>query len=548
MTVAQSVLAAGPPLLFLLLGLVPAVWSNRGLQSFRAASAGAAVLSLLMAIGSAVMLAIAGPADIVWLARSQTIPFSLGLYMDSLSVVMTLLISFIGFIIVRFSIRYLDREAEQGRFLKWMALTLGGILLFVASRNLVMLTAAWILASFGLHRLLTFYRDRSWAIWASRKKFMISRLGDIFLLAGLGLTYYTFGSVEYADLFSQSVALQQDQLLAAGTAAAMTAAETPTSPWVAAIGTLFVLGAMTKSAQIPFHSWLPDTMETPTPVSALMHAGIINAGGFLVLRLSPLISSSHLAMDFLAAIGALTALAGSVVMLTQSSVKRQLAWSTIAQMGFMMLQCGLGAFSAALLHIVAHSLYKAHAFLTSGSVLDVAAGLQQGNRPQHRSVWMLPVAIVLSGLICLGAAAVTSMNQQSTSGSLVLGLVLGIALTQLIWPSLSSRSWPTAVRGTGSAAVVGVVYFLLYRVTDLVLSTSVSHHMVAPSLFDNAIVALAGFGFLAVFGLQALMDGNSKGSSQALRAFYVHALNGFYLDVPARRITGKLWGQRGPVQ
>ena len=548
MSVVQSVLAAGPPLLFLLLGLVPAVWANRGLQGFRAASAGAAVLSLLMAVGSAVMLSISGPADIVWLSRSQAIPFSLGLYMDSLSVVMTLLICFIGFIILRFSIRFLDREAEQGRFLKWMALTLGGILLFVASRNLVMLTAAWILASFGLHRLLTFYRERSWAIWASRKKFMISRVGDLFLVAGLALTYYSFGSVEYTDIFAQSVDMQQNSLQAETTVSATASEGTQTSPWVAAIGTLFVLGAMTKSAQIPFHSWLPDTMETPTPVSALMHAGIINAGGFLVLRLSPLISSSHLAMDFLAAIGALTALAGSVVMLTQSSVKRQLAWSTIAQMGFMMLQCGLGAFSAALLHIVAHSLYKAHAFLTSGSVLDVAAGLQPTNRPQRRSAWMLPVAVVLSGLICVAAASLTGVRQQSSSGSLVLGLVLGIALTQLIWPSLSSYSWPTALRGSGSAAVVGFVYFLLYRVTDLVLSTSVSHHMVAPSMFDNAIVLLAGLGFLAVFGLQALTDSSSRVSSQALRAFYVHALNGFYLDVPARRITGKLWGQRGPVQ
>ena len=167
----------------------------------------------------------------------------------------------------------------------------------------------------------------------------------------------TSGSFDYRDMFAAADAIHN----------------LPTAAWHELIGILFVLGAMTKSAQFPFHSWLPDTMETPTPVSALMHAGVINAGGFLVIRLSPLVSLSPIALDLLALIGALTAMLGAVVMLTQTSIKRSLAYSTIAQMGFMMLQCGLGAFSAALLHIVAHSAYKAHAFLSSGSVLDSAA-------------------------------------------------------------------------------------------------------------------------------------------------------------------------------
>ena len=133
-----------------------------------------------------------------------------------------------------------------------------------------------------------------------------------------------------------------------------------------------VCGAMLKSAQFPFHSWLPDTMETPTPVSALMHAGIINAGGFLIVRLSPLVTLSPLSLHILAVVGAFTAIFASLVMMTQASVKRMLAFSTIAQMGFMMLQCGVGAFSIAVLHIVAHSLYKAHAFLSSGSVVSIS--------------------------------------------------------------------------------------------------------------------------------------------------------------------------------
>src|SRR5690606_5255778 len=135
------------------------------------------------------------------------------------------------------------------------------------------------------------------------------------------------------------------------------------------VGWLIICGALLKSAQFPFHTWLPDTMGTPTPVSTLMHAGIINAGGYLVIRLSPLLVENTTAMLFLATIGAVTLASASLVMLTQTSVKRMLAYSTIAQMGFMLLQCGLGAYALAVLHLIAHSLYKAHAFLSSGSTV-----------------------------------------------------------------------------------------------------------------------------------------------------------------------------------
>ncbi len=191
------------------------------------------------------------------------------------------------------------------------------------------------------------------------------------LLVAMILTYYCFGSFDYRDIFAS-----------AANAQFVIADKYHLLSW---IGTLFVIGAMTKSAQIPFHSWLPDTMETPTPVSALMHAGIINAGGFLIIRLSPLVSQSHVALDLLAIVGAATAILGAVVMLTQTSIKRTLAYSTIAQMGFMMLQCGLGAFSAALLHIIAHSLYKAHAFLSSGSVLESAARMANASNQARQS-------------------------------------------------------------------------------------------------------------------------------------------------------------------
>jgi NAD(P)H-quinone oxidoreductase subunit 5 len=447
---------------------------------------------------------------------------------------MTLLISFIGLIIVRYSARYLDGEATQGRFLRWIVFTLGAVMLMVVSRNLVMFTAAWMLTSFGLHQLLTHYPDRPWAIWAARKKFLISRLGDALLIAALALTFHCFGSFDYCDVFAGAQALAQN----------------PNGPgWlVSVIGTLFVIGAMTKSAQFPFHSWLPDTMETPTPVSALMHAGVINAGGFLIIRLSPLVSQSHAALDFLALIGAFTALLGGVVMLTQTSIKRSLAYSTIAQMGFMMLQCGMGAFSAALLHIVAHSLYKAHTFLSSGSVLESAARMQTTPSRALRgplAVIALPTALAIAIGLGIGSAWFWGIDIASKPGAVILGLILTMALTYLVWQALASGSGRIAAQGIAAAGMVSWLYLGGWLAIDHLLASSVSHQSIAPSPLDIAVIGVVAAAFVSAFVLQAAAARFSHWP--AIRSLYVHAANGFYLDIPARRLTARVWGGAAPT-
>jgi hypothetical protein len=205
-------------------------------------------------------------------------------------------------------------------------------------------------ASLGLHRLMLFYPERAAAQLAARKKALASRIGDGCMLGAALLAWHVFGRLDFAGIAALAPAMEQG--------------------WAThALAALLVLAALVKSAQFPLHGWLTEVMETPTPVSALLHAGIINAGGILLLRMSGVLALSGPAMDFLLLVGAVTAVFGAAVMLTQPSVKVNLAWSTIAQMGFMMMQCGLGAFGAALLHIVAHALYKAHAFLSSGGVV-----------------------------------------------------------------------------------------------------------------------------------------------------------------------------------
>ena len=530
-----SIVPALLPLLLLAAGLIPSVWANRHVEIMRKLVMTLASLACCLSSTTAILLFLNGPLDVAYLKMTWPFPLGLGVYIDSVAAAMLILISFIGFVIVRYSLRYLDGEVTQGRFLRWISFTLGAVFLLVVSRNLVMFTAAWMLTSFGLHQLLIHYPDRSWAIWAARKKFLVSRLGDVMLLAALGLTFWQFGSSEYPDLFAAANRMREGNEEA--------------NPAVVLIGILFALGAMSKSAQFPFHTWLPDTMETPTPVSALMHAGIINAGGFLVIRLSPLISHSHLALDLLALVGGFTALFGGVVMLTQTSIKRSLAYSTISQMGFMMLQCGLGAFSAAMLHIVAHSVYKAHAFLSCGSVLESAARLRTDSSPipmLPRLIITLPVAIAVVFALCSGPVWLIGSRHEHESGNAILGVVLAVALTQMVWNGLSTGSWRLAIQSVLAGSLVIVSYYSAFLVMDSLIGNAVPRGATSSSWLDFVVFGMVGFGFIFICLLQAVISPLSH--RPFLRALFVHAMNGFYLDIPARRLTALCWRQSAAVQ
>lgn len=528
-------LLVAPVVCLLALVFVPSRHANAAAPRLGTLTTLLAGLVFLGALAAGVRVLAEGPVDYSFAAWESPLPFCLGIHIDAVAVVMMTLISFLGMVIARFSTRYLQGDPRQGDFFRWIAVTLGATLQLVMACNLVLLTAAWMLTSVGLHQLLTYYPERPWAIWAARKKFLISRLGDAMLLAALVLTYRSFGTTEYTKIFAAADAIHT------GTTAG--------SFSTLLIGILFVLGALTKSAQFPFHSWLPDTMETPTPVSALMHAGVINAGGFLIIRLCPLVSLSPWALDLLALIGGLTALLGSVVMLTQTSIKRSLAYSTIAQMGFMMLQCGLGAFSAALLHIVAHSAYKGHAFLSCGSALDSAARMKVPTLPAvsaGKSALAFVGAIGLAVAIVWGTFQVAAIDISTKPGGAVLGLVLTLALTQLVWNGFATGVLGLSLRSLGSAVLVAAAYSAAYLAMDYLVASSSSHHSVAPSMLDRVVLAVVALGFTGVFVLQAISG--SLVQRRWVRALYVHALNGFYIDIPARRLTARIYGVTAPVQ
>lgn len=433
-------------------------------------------------------------------------------FLDRLTSVLLVLSTFLFGIVCRYSRRYMMGDPGQARFTFWLCLTGACVFALVLSQNLLLFALAWCGISLSLHQLLQFYGDRPGALLAARKKFLISRLGDGALVGALALTYREFGTWDFQRIF-----IAAERFRTAG----LEHLPNPVS-WICA---LLVFAALLKSAQFPFHSWLPDTMETPTPVSALMHAGIINAGGILIIRLNPLISLSKTALLALCVVGSFTALFASIVMLTQASVKRCLAFSTVGQMGFMMLECGLGAFHLALLHVVAHSLYKAHAFLSSGSV--VLAKPQMEKRPINSAALAMGLLSALGITVAAGSWFGTAPLEEP-----VLIGIFSLALAQMIWAvwRAADRAWPIPL-GLTLGLILSFTYFALGRAAE---------YVVKPVRSEVGWLALP---LLAVFLLVAVAQAQLQRVSRTSfgRSLYVHARNGFYINTLANRITASVW-------
>ena len=277
-------------------------------------------------------------------------------------------------------------------------------------------------------------------------------------------------------------------------------------------------------------------MESPTPVSALMHAGIVNAGGFLVVRFSPIITFSPASLNALALVGAFTALFASIIMLPQTSVKRSLAYSTIAQMGFMMLQYGLGAFALAILHLVAHSLYKAYAFLSSGSLVSISkSAWTPSERPSTHPFVLVSTLLAAVGLT-FAIGSLCGAHAAGDAGVLLLGSIFIMALTYLLWNlwSSSHRSglivWGLIITG-----VTATAYFTLHTLFDQLLVNVAATHAPERSTTEIIVMALVGLAFMAVLVLQSQLPGWS--TTKLGRKLYVHASHGFYISTIFNRLT-----------
>jgi NADH-quinone oxidoreductase subunit L len=299
-----------------------------------------------------------------WLT-SGDLRISLGISIDRLTAAMLILVTTVSSLVHIYTIGYMHGEKGYARFFAYIALFTFSMLMLVMADNFLQLFVFWEAVGLCSYLLIGHWYERPSACAAATKAFVVNRVGDFGFMLGLLLVWYSFGSLEYRHVFAQAADFTGETLNLlrpfGGT-------------WEVSTLTLMCLllftGAVGKSAQVPLHVWLPDAMEGPTPISALIHAAtMVTAGVFMVARLHPLYNLSPMAMDVVAVTGALTMVLGATIALTQNDIKRVVAYSTVSQLGYMMMACGLGAYAAGIYHLLTHGAFKALLFLGCGSVI-----------------------------------------------------------------------------------------------------------------------------------------------------------------------------------
>ncbi|MCK6373490.1 MAG: NADH-quinone oxidoreductase subunit L [Zoogloea sp.] len=291
-------------------------------------------------------------------ATSGNLKLEVGFLVDSLTVMMMLVVTFVSLMVHIYTIGYMSEDPGYQRFFSYISLFTFSMLMLVMSNNFLQLFFGWEAVGLVSYLLIGFWYTRPTAIFANMKAFLVNRVGDFGFLLGIGLVAAYAGTLNYAEVFAKSPEL-----------VSMVVPETGW-PLITAICIGLFIGAMGKSAQVPLHVWLPDSMEGPTPISALIHAAtMVTAGIFMVARMSPLFELSETALSFVLVIGATTALFMGFLGIVQNDIKRVVAYSTLSQLGYMTVALGVSAYSAAVFHLMTHAFFKALLFLGAGSVI-----------------------------------------------------------------------------------------------------------------------------------------------------------------------------------
>jgi len=316
-----------------------------------------------------------------WLA-SGSIRFEIGFLIDPLSATMMIVVSFVSLMVHIYTIGYMADDPGYQRFFSYISLFTFSMLMLVMSNNFLQLFFGWEAVGLVSYLLIGFWYTRPTAIYANLKAFLVNRVGDFGFLLGIALILMFFGTLDYAAVFA-----------GAGRLAGNTVELFPGVPWslMTVICILLFIGAMGKSAQFPLHVWLPDSMEGPTPISALIHAAtMVTAGIFMVARMSPLFELSETALSFVLIIGAITAFFMALIATVQYDIKRVVAYSTLSQLGYMTMALGASAYSAAIFHLFTHAFFKAVLFLGAGSVI-IAMHHQQDMRKMGGLAKYMPI-------------------------------------------------------------------------------------------------------------------------------------------------------------
>jgi NAD(P)H-quinone oxidoreductase subunit 5 len=449
-------------------------------------------------------LAFAGLSAVIGPGRPTVLPM---LDVSALGLALAFLVQLLGTVIGAFSARYLEGETGQRRYVTALAGVLAAVHLLLLVDHWVILIVAWGLVGAALQRLLCFYPDRPFALLAAYKKRIADRLADGFLVAAATLAWIDVGS---GSLTALDAHIAREGMSAAlhGSALALVAA------------------VVLRTALLPVHGWLIQVMEAPTPVSALLHAGVVNLGGFVLIRFAPLLDGSLPARAMLLTFGIATAVLAGMVMLTRISIKVRLAWSTVAQMGFMLAECAVGLYTLAALHLLGHSLYKAHAFLSASAVVR-----RTRLRALHRLEAPSVAVLALAPLATMAAVLTIQAMSGHASWPWWWSAVLGLAWAPLLWVPAAPEGGTSARAAqavVGLAMVVGLTgAALLAHALPLGIQDRPHHAMGQIALLGMAVL------YLCVAVLQR--------RPQALSHWWRWSYAGFYVDEAYTRLALRIW-------
>jgi NAD(P)H-quinone oxidoreductase subunit 5 len=422
------------------------------------------------------------------------------------------LILFLTSILTRFSRRYMAGDKDIARYYRWFFLTIAGVSLTVIANHLALFWYGWLSISLAFHKLITFYDNRPRALLAAHKKFILARTAELFLLVAFTLLYREHKTLfidELGRIFLDAFTMKTSLTIADHAAAVLIAG-----------------AALIKCAQFPAHGWLIQVVEAPTPVSALLHAGIINLGGFLLILFAPLVMQSSLAQWIVLVVAGLGTVLSALIMTTRVSVKVRLAWSTSAQMGLMLVECALGLFELALLHLFAHSLYKVYAFLSSGeAVID---DLYQKLWPTKLS-GILPWVVATSTSI---AAVLCAYHLIGHEGPWSPWIIAAISLSLLWVQRQTFSSWLLST-------LLGIMAMCLYGFQKIAFGDAVHLLRVlreSPWGGPDVWVALL---FSALIVAHVLLT--YRQSWRGIERFSIWLFAGFYLDEWFTRLTLRVW-------
>ena len=328
---------------------------------------------------------------------SGGVSFEVGFLIDHLSAVMMAVVTFVSLMVHIYTIGYMRDDPGYTRFFCYIALFTFAMLMLVMANNFLQLFFGWEAVGLVSYLLIGFWFKRESAVAANLKAFLVNRVGDLGFILGIAAVMYLFGTLDYSAVFSAASEKQN---------AVVTGALGYEWSWITLICLLLFVGAMGKSAQVPLHVWLPDSMEGPTPISALIHAAtMVTAGIFLVARMSPLFELSTTASSVILVIGGLTALSMALVGLVQNDIKRVVAYSTLSQLGYMTVALGASAYSVAIFHLATHAFFKALLFLAAGSVI-IALHHEQDMRRMGGLRRYMPITYITSVIGSLALAGI----------------------------------------------------------------------------------------------------------------------------------------------